>query len=72
MALFKTQHTIYTQLLGAVLHDKTIGIKYNNSRSDGNNYHTESKGHRDSFSPSNLTNVRIKWQWVKEIGDGHS
>ena len=60
MALFETQHTIYTQLLGAVLHDKTISIKDNNSRSDGNNYHTEGKRHRDSFSPSDLANVRIK------------
>ena len=72
MALFKTQHTIYTQLFGAVLHDKTIGIKDNNSRSDGNNHHTESQGRRNTFSPSDLANIRIKWQWVKEIGDGHS
>ena len=71
MAFFKAEHTVNSQLLGAVFHDEAIGIKHDDG--SRNIDHEESQAESEHYrrAPSKLRNAGIKGQGVKEIGDGH-
>ena len=71
MPLFKAQHAVESQLLGAVFHDKAIGIEHDDSSRSIDHEQSQDQGKYHGISPSKLMNVGIKGQGVKEVGDGH-
>ena len=71
MALFKAQHAVDSQLLGAVFHDKAIGIEHDDGSSSIDHEQSQDEGKDHGIAPTKLVNVGIKGQRVKEIGDGH-
>ena len=71
MPLFKAQHAVDSQLLGAIFHDEAIGIEHDDSSCGIDHEEPQAESEHYGRAPSKLGNTGIKGQGVKEVGDGH-